>query len=315
MDFKDYYEILGVAPDADKNAIKKVYRKLARQLHPDVNPGNKAAEERFKNVNEAYQVLSDPEERQKYDELRAQYQRWQETGRPGRDFQWQDWAARPGEGVHVENTTPEDLRDMFGSDSPYSDFFTSIFGQARAGDGHPRARRGRDLEYAADVTLEEAFRGATRLLDLDGRRIEARTPPGVDTGSRVRLAGQGEPGRNGGPAGDLYLITHVLPHTAFERQGDDLFAEVAVDVFTAALGGEIRVQTLDGAVMLTIPPRTQTGRSFRLRSKGMPQLGSPDRRGDLLVRAKLMLPEPLTDRELAAFRELALARQQAGQPV
>jgi curved DNA-binding protein len=314
VDFKDYYQILGVAPGADKNAIKKVYRKLARQLHPDVNPGNKAAEEKFKTVNEAYQVLSDPEERKKYDELRAQYLRWQEAGRPGRDFQWQDWAARPGEGVRVENATAEDLRDMFGSDSPYSDFFTSIFGQARAGGGQPRARRGRDLEHTVDLTLDEAFRGATRLLDLGGRRIEARIPPGVDTGSRVRLAGQGEPGHNGGPAGDLYLITHVLPHPAFERQGDDLFAEMPVDVFTAALGGEIRVPTLDGAVMLAIPPRTQTGRSFRLRGKGMSQLGNPDQRGDLLVWAKLMLPEPLTDRELAAFRELAVARQQAGQP-
>ncbi len=316
MDFKDYYQILGVAPDADQAAIKKAYRKLARQHHPDVNPGDKSAEEKFKDINEAYQALSNPEQRRKYDELRAQYQRWQETGRPGRDFNWQNWAARPGDGVRVETGTAEDYEDIFGSESPFSDFFTTIFGQARAGgrgERQPRPRRGRDLEHEVEVTLEEALRGASRLLQIGDRRIEAQIPPGVRTGSRIRLAGQGEPGRNGGPAGDLYLVVRVLPHQTFEREGDDLYTEVPVDVYTAALGGEVRVPTLDGAVMLRIPPGSQTSRSFRLRGKGMPRLGNPSQRGDLFARVKLMLPEPLTDRELNAFRELAAARKQERQ--
>ena len=162
-----------------------------------------------------------------------------------------------------------------------------------------------------ELTLEEAFRGTTRGLQIGDRRLEAKIPPGVHTGSRVRLAGQGEPGRQGGIAGDLYLITRVLPHARFEREGDDLYTEVPVDIYTAALGGEVRVPTLDGAVMLKIPPQTQSGRSFRLRNKGMPRLGDPNTRGDLYARIRLMLPEPLSERELKAFRELAAARRGA----
>jgi curved DNA-binding protein len=313
VDFKDYYQALGVAPDADDGAIKKAYRKLARQHHPDVNPGDKAAEEKFKDINEAYQVLSDPEERRKYDGLRAQYQRWQESGHSGRDFNYQEWAARPGEGVRVQSGTVEDYEDLYGSDSPFSDFFGTIFGQGRVRDRQPRARRGRDIEYEVGVSLEEAFGGTIRLLQIGDRRVEAQIPPGVQTGSRIRLGGQGEPGRDGGPAGDLHLVIRVAPHPSFERAGDDLHTEAPLDIYTSALGGEIRVPTLDGAVMLTIPPRTQTGRSFRLRGKGMPRLSNPVHRGDLLVRVKLMLPEPLTDQELTAFRELAAARK-ARQP-
>ena len=190
MDFKDYYEILGVPPDADEKTIKQTYRKLARQYHPDVNPGNKEAEEKFKTINEAYQALSNPEQRKKYDELRAQYQQWQQTGRRPQDFNWGDWAAQPGENPNVRYATPEDLEDLFGSESPFSDFFTSIFGQTR-GQARPRGpRKGQDVEAEIDLTLEEAVNGATRALQIGDRRIEARIPPGVRTGSRVRLAGQ-----------------------------------------------------------------------------------------------------------------------------
>jgi len=312
MDFKDYYEILGVAPDAEKKIIQQTFRKLARQYHPDVNPGNKEAEEKFKTFNEAYQVLSDAKQRKKYDQMRAQYLQWQKTGDRQQDFDWQNWSAEPGKGARVQYTNPGDPEDIFGSESPYSDFFSSLFGQARKG-GSSRAassgpRRGRDIEYEIDLTLEEAFQGAERLLEIDGHRIKAGIPAGVRTGSRVRLAGQGEPGQNSGPAGDLYLIVHILPNATFEREGDNLHMDVPVDIFTAIAGGEIRIPALERALILKIPPRTNAGQSFRLRGKGMPHLGDPKAHGDLFARVKLVLPDPLTDQEVDRIRELASAR-------
>lgn len=315
MDFKDYYETLGVLPEADEKAIRQAFRQLARKVHPDVNPGNKEAEEKFKTINEAYQVLSDKEQRKKYDQLRAQYLKWQQTGGRQQDFDWQNWSAPPDQGVHVQYANAEDLEDLFGSESPYSDFFTNIFGQARktrkgSGRGAPLGpRHGRDVEYEVDLSLEEAYYGTERLLDLDGYRIKAGIPPGVHTGSRVRLAGQGEPGQNGGPAGDLYLIVHILPNESFEREGDDLHMEVSVDLFTAVAGGEIRIPSMERPLILKIPPQTNSGRSFRLRGKGMPHLGDPKTRGDLFAMVKLVLPEALTDTEINSIREMASSRQ------
>jgi curved DNA-binding protein len=312
MDFKDYYEILGVPQNADKKVIQHTFRQLAQKYHPDVNPGNKEAEEKFKTINEAYQVLSNVEQRKKYDELRAQYLQWQQTGGPQQDFDWQNWSAQPGKGARVQYANPEDLEDLFGSESPYSDFFTNIFGQARRsgrGQGASRnPRRGRDVEYEVDLTLKEAFQGADRLLEIDGHRIQASIPPGARTGSRVRLAGQGEPGVNSGPAGDLYLSINILPNDTFEREGDDLHFDVPVDIYTAVAGGEIRVPSLDRPLLLKIPPRTNAGLSFRLRGKGMPHLGDPKTHGDLFARVRLVLPEQLTDQEINTIRTLAASR-------
>jgi curved DNA-binding protein len=314
MDYKDYYGILGVPSNAEKKVIKQTYRQLARKYHPDVNPGNKEAEEKFKTINEAYQVLSDAEQRKKYDELRAQYQQWQQSGSRQQDFDWQNWSAQPGKGERVQYANPEDQEDLFGSASPYSEFFTNIFSEVRRsgrGSGRstpPSPRRGRDIEYEVDLTLEEAFHGADRLLEVDGHRIKAGIPPGVRTGSRVRLAGQGEPGYNSGPAGDLYLIVHILPNESFEREGDNLYLEVPVDIFSAIAGGEISIPSLERMLMLKIPPRTNAGRSFRLRGKGMPHLGDPDKRGDLFARVRLVLPDPLTDQEVNSISTLASAR-------
>jgi curved DNA-binding protein len=314
MDFKDYYEILDVPPDAEKKVIKQTYRDLAKKYHPDVNPGNKEAEDKFKTINEAYQVLSDTEKRKKYDELRAQYQHWQQAGGHRQDFDWQNWSAQPGQGVHVQYASPEDLEDLFGSESPYSDFFNNIFGQVHGsgrGSGRgtaPSPRRGRDVEYEVDLTLEEAYHGTDRLLQIDGHRVQAVIPPGVRTGSRVRLSGQGEPGHNNGQAGDLYLIVSILPNETFEREGDDLHIDVPVDIFTAIAGGETRIPTLDKPLMLKIPPRTNASRSFRLRGKGMPHLGDPKTHGNLFAMVRLVLPERLTDKEVDSIRELASSR-------
>ncbi len=311
MDFKDYYEILGVAPNADKKAIKQTYRQLARKHHPDVNPGNKEAEEKFKTINEAYEVLSDEKQRKKYDELRAQYQQWQQNGGRQQDFDWQNWSAQPGNGARTQYANAEDLEDLFGNESPYSDFFSNIFGgKASSRRSAPVSpRRGRDVEYEVDLTLEEAFRGTERALEIDGHRIQATIPFGVRTGTRVRLAGRAEPGKNGGAAGDLFLIIKVLPHNVFERDGDDLHLDAPVDIFTAIAGGETRILTLEKPLTLTIPPRTTANQVFRLRGKGMPYLRELNKRGDMFVRVRLVLPDALTDLEVDSIRALASARQ------
>jgi curved DNA-binding protein len=315
VDFKDYYAVLGVAPGSDDETIKQAYRKLARQYHPDVRPGDKQAEERFKEINEAYQALGDPERRKKYDELRRQYQEWSARGGRG-EFDWGRWQASPGESSRTYTVSPEDLEDLFGGESPFSDFFGSIFGGAgggsRAGQQKPRPRRGMDHQAEVEITLEEAFRGTTRTLSIGDRRIEARIPPGVRTGSRIRLAGQGSPGVAGGTAGDLYLVVDVAPHPHFVPDGDDLRADIRIDFYTAALGGEARVSTIDGAVTLKIPPRTQADKTFRLRGKGMPRLGRPAERGDMWARVKLVLPESMTEAEAEGLRKTADQRATQG---
>jgi curved DNA-binding protein len=314
MDYKDYYEILGVPPNAEKKVIQQTFRKLARKYHPDVNPGNKEAEEKFKTFNEAYQVLSDTEQRKKYDELRAQYQQWQQTGGRKQDFDWQNWSAKPGKAAQAQYASAEDLEDLFGSTSPYSEFFTNIFGQAYRGGNNrgrtaaPHPRSGRNVEYEVELTLKEAFQGADRLLEIDGHRIKATIPAGVHTGSRVRLSGLGEPGQNSGPAGDLYLIITILPDDTFQSEGDDLHIDIPVDIFTAVAGGEAQVPTLERPLILKIPPRTNAGKSFRLRGKGMPHLGDPKRRGDLFAQIRLVLPDQLTDQEVSSIHELAASR-------
>lgn len=246
--------------------------------------------------------------------MRAQYQRWQQSGGQPRDFNWQNWTAQPGQRANVQYETVDDLDDLFGSESPFSDFFTSIFGQTRGRQARPGGpRRGQDVEADIDLTLDEAYRGTARTLQIGDRRIEARIPPGVRTGSRVRLSGQGGPGREGGQPGDVYLNIRLLPHPNFELDGDDLHTEVPVDIYTAVGGGEVSVPTLDRPLMLKIPARTQGGRTFRLRGKGMPKPKDPDSRGDLFARVKLMLPENMTDEEVNALRTLA-AKRQSRQP-
>jgi curved DNA-binding protein len=311
MDFKDYYEILGVTVTADREAIQQAYRRLARKHHPDVNPGNKDAEEKFKTINEAYQVLSDAIKRKKYDELQAQYLQWQQTGGQKQDFDFQNWSTQSGQRARTQYANAEDLEDLFGSESPYSDFFSNIFGGKAGSDrgATPSPRRGRDIQYEVDLTLEEAFRGTERALEIDGHRVQASIPLGVRTGTRVRLAGRGEAGRNGGTAGDLYLIINVLPNAIFERDGDDLHFDAPIDIFTAIAGGEIRIPALEHLLTLTIPPRTNANRTFRLRGKGMPYLREPDKRGDMFARVKLVLPDALTEKELEGITALASARQ------
>jgi curved DNA-binding protein len=306
MEYKDYYKILGVDKNADEQEIKKAYRKLARQHHPDMNPGNKQAEARFKEINEANEVLGDPEKRQKYDRLGSNWQAFERSGQDPSGFDWSQWMAG-GPGGARTRVEYGDLNDLFGQGG-FSEFFQSIFGAAsgQAGRGQQtRPMRGRDAEYPVEIMLEEAFQGAQRILSIDGRRIEVRIPAGVRTGSRVRVAGEGGSGMSGGPAGDLFLAVQVQPHSMFERDGDDLQCEIPVSLTTAVLGGEVTVPTLTGKASLRIPAGTQPSQTFRLRGQGMPHLRDPQKRGNLLVKVQVRLPKQLTERERQLFQELA----------
>lgn len=311
MEYKDYYKVLGVAKDASEADIKRAYRKLARKYHPDVNPGDKKAEERFKEINEAYEVLSDAERRRKYDQLGSSYAQWQQRGGAPGGFDWSQWTT-PG-GVHVEYG---DLSDLFGQGG-FSDFFNAIFGgmgaPSAAGAGR-RANvqmRGRDVEQQVEITLEEAFHGTQRILEKDGRRLEVKIPAGAVTGTKVRIAGEGSAGLGGAPAGNLYLVVKVLPHSLFKVEGNDLRCELPVPLYTAVLGGEVTVPALGGPVKLKIPPETQAGKVFRLRNQGLPHLRQPNQRGDLLVQIRVMIPTRLTDRERKLFEQLKQMREKS----
>ena len=305
MEYKDYYEVLGVGRQASQGEIKKAYRKLALQYHPDRNPNNKDAENKFKEANEAYQVLSDPQKRAHYDRLGADYSRWQRQGAPSGGFDWGQYSTgRPG-GVHVEYSG--NIDDLFGQGG-FSDFFQQIFGGMAGFEGGGRrggqAARQPSYEQPVTVSLQEAFHGATRLMQLDGRRLEVKIPAGARSGTKVRMAGVGPAGRGGQPS-DIYLVIEVADDPRFKREGDDLHTEVEVDLYTAVLGGEVRVPTLDGQVVLKVPAGTQPGQSIRLKGRGMPLLKNNKQRGDLFAKINVRLPRNLTDEQRRLFQELA----------
>ncbi len=260
-------------------------------------------------------MLSDPEKREKYDRFGAAWNRHQQAGADS-GFDWGPWAQGGGRpGVQYTYTTAEDLEDIFGG-TGFSDFFETLFGGGQRGArpgsipgaGARRALKGHDVEHPIRITLAEAYRGTKRVLSKDGRRLEVDIPPGVKTGSRVRLSGEGAPSMGGGGSGDLYLVVEVEPDPRFERRGPDLYTDVDIPLTTAVLGGEATVHAIDGNVELTIPPETQNGRRFRLRGKGMPQLKNPKQHGDLYARAEVRLPTDLTDEERHLFEELRRLR-------
>ena len=330
MATKDYYSILGVKRDASQQELKRAYRKLARKYHPDVNPGDKSAEARFKQINEAYEVLSDKEKRHKYDRFGDQWPYADQFARAGGqrapfpDFDFGDFAY--GGGVR------------FGQGG-----LGSLFDEILQGAGastysrRARPRRGQDIESPVEVTLEEAYHGTKRTLSLQvdkpcstcqgsGRqqnrpcptcggagkvpgleRLEVKVPPGVKTGSRVRIAGKGGQGYGGSPRGDLYLAISVRRHQIFERKGDDLYVSAPVPLTVAILGGEVPVPSLKGKLALKIPPETQNGRAFRLAGLGMPHLGGSSR-GDLIANVSIVLPTKLTQEERRLFEQLGRLR-------
>lgn len=307
MEYKDYYKILGVERKASQDEIKKAYRKLALQFHPDHNPNDKTAEEKFKDINEAYQVLGDKDKRARYDQLGSEYSRWQNQGGQG-GFDWSRWTSgapggQPGGNVRVEYAG--NVEDIFGDMGGFSDFFQQIFGggmggfgQARQGRGRRAARQPQALEQPVTVSLDEAYRGGKRLMQLDGKRLEVSIPAGAKSGTKVRMSGAGPSGA------DIYLVVDVADDPRFKRNGDDLTTEVETDLYTAVLGGEVKVPTMDGQVILKVPAGTQPGQSIRLKGKGMPRLKSKER-GDLFAKIKVHLPKKLTDEQRKLFEQLA----------
>lgn len=313
VQFRDYYETLGVAKTASEGEIRTAFRKLARKYHPDVAKDKKAAEEKFKEINEAYEVLSDPEKRKKYDQLGADWNRpggfqpppgWGEQ-QPGGGFPQYEWRGGDNGGVQFE----------FGG-TGFSDFFEAFFGGGRGqsafggfGGRQPSAERGADVEADIMVTLEESLNGSTRPVSLrraGSNKIEnyqVKIPRGVHEGQRIRLAGQGEAGSRGGKSGDLFLRVRLARHPDFTVEGSDLIHETKISPWQATLGTEIEVPTLEGKVRLKVPPGTQGGQRFRLRGKGMP--GVSGSRGDLYVDVQIEIPKKLTDAERAAWNELA----------
>lgn len=328
MDYKDYYKVLGVAKEASTDEIKKAFRKLARKYHPDVNPGDKKAEEKFKEINEAYEVLSDADKRKKYDTLGPN---WQDQFGP--QFNRSRTYSR------AYRTSPMD----FDAGSGFSDFFEALFGRSSTGgmgrtqEGF-RKRVGDNIEQPVEVTLQEAYMGATRTFNIQStevcsacrgtgevggrpcatcggqgmltntKRIQVKIPAGVDNGSKIRVAGEGQPGIGGGPRGDLYLVISVKADPQYERKGEDLYTDIEVDLLAAMLGGEVPVPLPDGRKLaLTIPPETQNGRLFRLSGKGMPRLRGTGN-GTLFARVKVVLPMHLTSEEKGLFEQLARSR-------
>ena len=328
MEFKDYYQTLGVTKSSSEKEIKQAYRKLARKHHPDVNPGDKSAEGRFKEINEAYEVLGDADKRKKYDELGANWRTYEQARQQGQDWPpgspFGDaagggaWNINMGSGPGGYRTmTEEEMQELFGNQDPFSDFFNTFFGggggarepgRGRAGRAN-RNQKGRDIEHPVELTLEEAFHGATRRISIKqgghARSVDVRIPAGVKDGSRVRAAGEGESGPNGGPNGDLYLRVQTRPHPVFERKGDDLHTTVALPVTSAVLGGEAQVPTITGSVRLKIPETTQGGQVFRLKGHGMPVVGKPDTRGDLYATIDVQLPRSLTKEQREHYEALS----------
>lgn len=307
MEYKDYYKILGVSRNADDKAIKKAYRKLARQYHPDHNPDNPTAEQRFKEINEAHAVLSDPDKRAKYDKFGVDWERYQQMGDAG-GFDWSRWASNGGPNVRYTTGSAEDI---FG-DSGFSSFFETLFGGggfgsdpfANFGSRTQRPARGQDYEQRVQISLREAYHGTSRVLSRDGQQRTVTIPAGVKTGSKIRLSGEGGAGSVGGASGDLYLVIEVKPDKRYERSGDDLTTAFDLPLYTAMLGGTVRVPTLEGSVELTIPPETQNDSKFRLKGKGMPALKKPDQHGDLYAVAKVKLPQNLSEEERQLFQQL-----------
>ena len=323
---KDYYQILGVSRNASEKELKQAYRRLARKHHPDLNPGDKSAEAKFKEINAAYEVLSSPEKRKKYDQFGEQWEYAEQFAKFGGQERVRWDFGRGG-------TTFE-----YGDLSGFGNIFSSLFGDSGKGFRMRRGpQRGQDIESTIEVTLEEAYHGSTRVIQLQteepctacggmGRvgnrvcticngaggkiipkRLEVKIPAGVRDGSRIRIAGEGGPGRAGGNKGDLYLVAKVLPHKLFERKGDDLYTEVSVPLATVMLGGEVRLPTLNGNLSLKIPPETQNGKVFRMAGKGMPQLGN-NKYGNMFAKVKVVLPSNLTEEEKNLFERLRSLR-------
>lgn len=298
MKFIDYYKILGLDKKADQNQIKKAYRKLARKYHPDVNPNDKEAEHKFKEINEANEVLGDPEKRKKYDKYGKDWQHADQFENAQRS------SGRPS-GSYGGQTRSQQFE---GSD--FSDFFESMFGGS-GGFRSARSTRFRGQDYNAELKLHlrDVYRTHKQTLTVNGKNIRITVPAGIENGQTIKISGHGGPGQQGGPNGDLYITFSILNDTPFKRDGNHLYTTVDLDLYTSLLGGEITVATFDGQVKLTIKPETQNGTKVKLRGKGFPVYKKEGSFGDLFITYTIKLPTHLTEKEKALFKELKELRQ------
>lgn len=297
MDYKDYYNILGVTKSATKGEIKKAYRNLAKKYHPDKTNGNSTLEEKFKEVSEAYEVLSNDENRKKYDELGANWKQQQQAGDAGGFDYSQYYANMGGQGSH---------QTFEGDPEMFSEFFNNIFGggYSRSGGRRQTARKGQNYMAEMDMTLEEAYHGGTRIININGKKLRIKTKPGTKDKQKIKLAGKGSPGLNGGSPGDLFITIHVQPNPNFKRKGNNLYADLPLNLYIAVLGGKVEVPTLNGNVNMTIPKGTQGGKTLRLKGKGMPVYGSTSQYGDLYVKTNILIPANLSAEEEKLFMNL-----------
>lgn len=308
MEYKDYYSILGVDKKATKEEIKKQYRKMAQKYHPDRNPDNKAAEDKFKDVQEAYEVLGDASKREKYDRLGANWKQYQDAGA---GFDFSQWAQQGGGRSHRAS-----YDDVFGN-SGFSDFFNSFFGggfgdSSFGGHAGKRARqnriKGQDYEARLNVSLTDAYRGTSTIFNVDGEKIRVNLKPGIKDGQTLRVRGKGAASQMGGEAGDLLLKVNVVNDTSFEVRGNDLYLDVQTGLYTALLGGKITITTMNKPISITIPKETPIGKTLRLKGMGMPVYGKTGEYGDLYARIQVVLPKNLTDIEVKLIEELKKLR-------
>jgi curved DNA-binding protein len=295
MEFIDYYAVLGVEKNASEEQIKKAYRKLARKHHPDLNPTDKEANKAFQRINEANEVLSDPEKRKKYDRYGKDWQHGEEMEQHQRARRQRQQEQEAGEGYSY-------------ADGDFSSFFESMFGRGSAQSRQPKYR-GQDYNAELVLSLEEAATTHKRTLQLDGKQVRITIPAGVEDGQIIRLRGYGAPGISGGPGGDLYITFVIATHPSFKRTGNDLHTTATIDLYTAVLGGETMIETLGGKVKLKVAPETQPGTVVRLKGKGMPLYKKEGQTGDLFVTYKVKLPTRLNEQQKALFTELSKLQQ------
>lgn len=311
MEYKDYYKTLGVDKKASQDEIKKAYRKLALKYHPDKNPGNKEAEEKFKLINEANEVIGNEENRKKYDELGENWNRFQQAGAAGQAGGF-DWSAFGGQGAQGGGYYQGDYNDMFSGESggAFSDFFESFFGSRRGrgnGSGPKSGRRefkGQDYETEIELTLEEAYHGTTRLFQLENEKLRVTTKAGAYDGQLLRIRGKGAAGSTEAHRGDLYVRVRVKQHPVFRRKDNDLYVNQSVNLYSAILGGDIYVSTLSGTVKVKLAAATENGKIIRVKGKGMPVYGKPNTFGDLYLTINIQIPTNLTPEERRLFEQL-----------